>query len=551
MNKLTSIAVATSMAFAIGSVQAAETPNLRILNEFSTGWVQNFNPFIGGRQSVDMVLEPLVIFNMIDNMKPHFWLATGYSMSEDLKVLTLNLREGVKWSDGEDFTADDVVFTYTYPKDHPEIDTQGIASKVEKAVKVDDYTVELHLVGENAFAANDLIGQGLMMLPEHYWSKVENPANDTYEAMIGTGPMTELKRFTPQVYVQCTNGEYWNKDLSVECVEFPQFGNNDAALEMMAKGETDWNGIFIPDVERTFVSQAEGNKYWFPSGDGVRITMNFQTENESARRAFESVEFRKAFSLAMDRDAMMMIGAYGYVTGDNPASDLPPVQWGWRNKDADKIWSEFYQFDVKKAKQHLADGGFKDTNGNGFVENQDGETFQFKIQVPSGWTDWVNNAAIAVEGLRAAGIDASVVTPEANAYAKNWDGGNFEACFCGGSIQSSPWKFYDFTMHSRFAQGPQWWSTSMTNYVNPELDQLIETLGATIDTAKQKEIVDRIEMINAVEIPQIPLYYNGVWYSYNDTRFTGFWNAENPVAHPAPWNNNNRLLHLMDIKPRG
>ncbi len=550
MKKLTSIALATSFAFAMGGVQAAETPNLKILNEFSTGWVKNFNPFVGGRQSVDMVLEPLVIFNMLDNMKPHYWLATGYSVSDDLKVLTINLREGVKWSDGEDFNADDVVFTYTYPKDHPEIDTTGIASKVEKAVKIDDYTVELHLIGENAFAANDLLGQGLMMLPEHYWSKVDEPATDTYEAMIGTGPFTELKRFTPQVYVQCTNGNYWNKDLAVECVEFPQFASNDAALEMMSKGESDWNGIFIPDVDRLFVEKDEHNKYWFPSGDGVRITMNFQSENEPARRAYESLEFRQAFSLSMDRDAMMMIGAYGYVTGGNPASDLPPVQWGWRSAEADKVWNQYNQYDIKKAKELLAKGGFKDVTGDGFVENQDGKPFQFKIQVPSGWTDWVNNATIAAEGLRMAGINANVITPEANAYAENWDGGNFDACFCGGSIQSSPWKFYDFTMHSRFVKGSQWWSTTATNYVNADLDAAIEELAGTIDEAKQRELVNKIEMINAQEIPQIPLYYNGVWYSYNDSRFTGFWNAENPVGHPAPWNNNNRLLHLMDIKPR-
>ena len=142
--------IAAALALSITGAQA-ETPNLKILNEFTTGWVQNFNPWVGGRQSIDMAYEPLVIFNQIDNLKPHYWLAESYKMSEDLQVLTINLRKGVKWSDGEAFNADDVVFTYTYPKDHPEIDTSGITGKVERAEKVDDYTVKLHLKKANAF----------------------------------------------------------------------------------------------------------------------------------------------------------------------------------------------------------------------------------------------------------------------------------------------------------------------------------------------------------------------------------------------------------------
>ncbi|MGR5543115.1 ABC transporter substrate-binding protein, partial [Vibrio campbellii] len=81
---------------------------------------------------------------------------------------------------------------------------------------------------------------------------------------------TEIERFTPQVYIQCKNEHYWNEELALSCLEFPQYSSNDAALEMMGKGETDWNGIFVPDIERLFVNAAEGNKYWFPSGDGVR-----------------------------------------------------------------------------------------------------------------------------------------------------------------------------------------------------------------------------------------------------------------------------------------
>lgn len=214
------------------------------------------------------------------------------------------------------------------------------------------------------------------------------------------------------------------------------------------------------------------------------------------------------------------------------------------------MWQDVAKYDIEAAKTLLAEAGFKDVSGDGFVENPDGSKLNFRIQVPSGWSDWVNNTSIAVEGLRAAGINATVVTPEVNAYSSNWESANFDAQFGGGSLQSSVWKFYDFTMHSRYQKTPMWWSTASTNYVNEQVDQWIEELGQTKDETKQKEIVAKIERHMAENVIQIPLYYNGVWYTYNDSRFEGFANAEDPFIHPAPWDGMSRFVHILNIKPK-
>ncbi|WP_026972926.1 ABC transporter substrate-binding protein [Aliagarivorans marinus] len=543
------LAAAISAAMTLpATADTNDVPNLRILGEFSTGWVRNFNPWIGGRHNFSY--ETLFAFDLLDDAKVHPWLGTEYSLSDDLKVLTVKLRKGVKWSDGEPFSADDVVFTFEYPRNHPEIDNGGLTSKVAKIEKIDDLTVKIHLHEANAFAAQDIIGESTRIVPKHIWENIDNPAGEVNANPVATGPFTEVQRFTPQVYVLCKNPHYWNSDLEVECLEFPQFASNDAALEIMAKGEFDWGGIFIPDIERTFVEQSPGNHYWFPSSDGVRLTFNFETDNEGAKQAFENLNFRKAVSLAMDRDAMMMIGAYGYVNGDNPGTNLPTGQWRWRDEQADQHWAELSQYDLKSAKQLLADAGFKDTSGDGFIDNPDGSSFNIRVQVPSGWTDWVNNAAIAVEGMRLLGINATVVTPEVNAYSSNWESGNFDMQFGGGSMQSSVWKFYDYTMHSRFAKTNMWWSTTSTNYTNADLDGWIEGMSQTQDEAEQKAFAANIERYFADQVVHIPLYYNGVWYQYNDTRFTGFANADNPFVHPAPWDGMSRMVHVMNLKPR-
>ncbi|MDR9827196.1 ABC transporter substrate-binding protein [Vibrio sp. FNV 38] len=544
----TALALATTIQVQANEAVTPDIPNLKVLVDSTTSWVRNFNPWIGGRS--DFVHESLVIFSQLDSSKVHPWLATGYELSDDLKVITVDLREGVKWSDGAKFTADDVVFSYTYPTLHPEIDGAGMSTRIDKVEKINDLQVKIHLTEANAFAAEDIIGGGVKMIPKHIWEKIESPAAHVNENPVGTGPFTEITRFTPQVYVQCRNPNYWNEDLAVECLEFPQYSSNDAALEMLAKGDIDWAGIFIPDIERTFVAKHPNNKYWFPSNDGVRIAINYETKNEAAKEAFSNINFRRAMNLAMDRDAMIMIGAYGYVEGGNPASNLPKTHWSWRDDAADQTWDKIYRYDIKAAKQELVDGGFRDINGDGYVETPEGQPLTFRIQVPSGWSDWVNNTAIAVEGLRMIGINANIITPEVNSYAQNWANNDFEATMAAGSIQSSAWRFYDQTMHSRYANTGIWWSTSMHNYTSDDLDNLIETLAKTRDIDEQRAIGGQIERIYAEQAVQVPLYYNGAWYVYNDARFEGWATEENPFVHPSPFEGMDRLVHLMSLKPK-
>ena len=90
----------------------------------------NFNPYAPSpRQgTVTMIYEPLTVFNAPDGGKPTPWLAEDVSYSDDLMTLVVKLRQGVKWSDGEDFNADDVVFTANLLQEFPGLDRPGLWS---------------------------------------------------------------------------------------------------------------------------------------------------------------------------------------------------------------------------------------------------------------------------------------------------------------------------------------------------------------------------------------------------------------------------------------
>ncbi len=540
------------LSCAVADRANAAPATLTAMNQSVSGWTQNFNPFSNIIEAYrGFVYEPLVIYNGLNNEEVP-WLATDVELEDDLQTVTVKLRQGVKWSDGEDFNADDVVFTYELFKKYPETDYSGMwgdSGKLKAVEKVDDYTVRFVMKEQNAFGVSPLFVE-VWMLPEHIWSKVKDPTKRVVEKPVGTGPMTEVLRFTPQLFVMGRNPHYWQADkLKVDRMMWPQYNSNEAAYDLLMSGKIDWAHIFIPEIDKIYVDGSDTKKYWFPSRDGVRIAMNMQSKNENNRKAFNNVDFRRAFSLCMNREDMMNIGAYGYVKGNNPATGLCPSLWSWRNPEADKIWAKYYRFDIPQAKKILADAGFKDVNGDGYVENPDGTPIKFDIQVPSGWTDWVNNCQIAVEGLRKAGINADVATPEVSAYVAAWPTGDFDAQFAGNGMAPTIYKFYEMTMTKPYFNSIVWWSSNLTKDDNADRDKLIEQLKTARTRKDQQAIVDQIEMYYAENVPHIPLYYNGNWFVYNTSRFTGWPTAEDPYCDPALATFSNRLIVLMHLRP--
>ena len=533
-----------------------EPVRLTVLAQFVTSWTRNFNPYSSpiGHPIQGYGYEYLLLFNEMDGMKPIPWLAESVTLADDLQTIRIELRKGVQWSDGAPFRADDVVFTFdTYPKAHPEIDRKGFwgeNARLQSVRKTGDLSVEMVLAQKNAFAIPSLFDE-TPIVPKHIWQNIDDPVSAVMENMIATGPFTEVVQFGPQLFVMGRNPYYWQADeLKIDEMVWPQFNSNDNAYDSLKAGKIDWAFVFIPDIENVYVAGNPDNRYWFPANDGVRITLNFQTKNENNRKAFTNRNFRRAVSLAMDRKSMIEIGAYGYVEGGNPASGLPPVHWNWRNEEADAVWAQYYRYDLDAARNELAEGGFADTDGDGFVENADGSAIQFDILVPSGWTDWVNNTQIAVDGLREIGINANVSTPEAASYSAVWQPGDFDAVFAGNSIQPSVQRFYDHTMHSRYQNTNLWWASNITRYSNRELDRLIDQMALTNDAKQQQEIADQIELLYASEVIHIPLYYNGMWHLYNTARFSGWATEDDPFINPTVGNHDNKIYHLLRLRPK-
>jgi peptide/nickel transport system substrate-binding protein len=541
-------------ALALPAIAAAQAQDNRAIltavPQQLTSWVENYNPFNNTTvlpTVLDFMYEPLVVFNAMQGGEAHHRLAESFEYSQDMLSLTFTLRDGLVWSDGEPLTAADAVFSFNLVKEYPALDQRAVWPKLKGVYQVDDRTFTLDLAGVDAGLIYQIVQ--VPIVPEHIWAEVADPVTYTNPTTVGSGPLTEIDRFTPQEYIQCRNPNYWDAaTLQVDCMRMPQLANNDQVLTAAANGELDWFGSFIPDIERTYVgTDPDNHGYWFPAGSPVYFSLNLQSEDPGLNEAFNDIAFRRAFSMAMDRQAMVDIAGYGYPTVNDYPSGLGRAYHSWNNPEVEAQYGKYTEFNIESAKAELETAGYADTNGDGFLETPGGHPISFNIIVPNGWTDWVNTVQLAVEGLNEIGIDATVATPESPAWTDALIAGSYEAAINSVTTGVSPHYFLDQSLHSRHIGQSRFQSA---RFANPELDAALDAFNTTVDPDEQTAIMNEIQMLIAQDMPLINVFNNPLWYEYNTKRFTGFFNADNPVARPVVYAGvPERLLHLLRLRP--
>ena len=129
------------------------------------------------------------------------WLALDYKWNKGNKVLEMLIRDGVKWSDGEPFSAEDVAFTFNVKRKHRALDTRGSWGYLNEVVATSDTIVKfefkrIYVPGFDALATQSIVAK-------HIWNKIDDPVKYSNPNPVGTGPFTEIIR----LIVNCGNWE--------------------------------------------------------------------------------------------------------------------------------------------------------------------------------------------------------------------------------------------------------------------------------------------------------------------------------------------------------
>ncbi len=530
---------------------AEQRHELTIVADFYPTMIRNFNPYLSTnlRTTTDFIYEPLVVFNQMHGNKPVMRLAENYYLSEDLMQVTFEIREGVKWSDGKPFSAEDVVYSFDLIREKPELDPKGMDRWI-KSVRQDGNKVIFDLTEVNTNVPYEI--STIPIVPKHIWKDIEKPELFTNENPVGSGPFTEIDTFTPQLYVQCRNPNYWDNDnLEVDCLRVPQIANNDQLLSKIIKSELDWTGAFIPDIDITYAARSPHHKYWYPAASPQAFVLNFKSPHPGNNEAINNIDFRRAFSMSIDRQKIINIAFYGNGVVNDYASGLGKVFEFWADPEIYNKHKGYNTYSVVNAKAMLKDAGFVDVDGDGFVETPTGKKIELELQSPTGWTDFNNAVQLGVEQLQAVGIKAKARTADFAVYNQAMLSGTYDVAYTNYFNGADPYRYWSTGYHSRFQEGESMPRYAMHFFKNAELDRLLDTFYKTDKQDEQKLIAHQIQKIIAENQVTVPVMSGVDVYQFNESRFTGWWNEGNPKGRPSSWAGvPERLLHVLDLKPR-
>lgn len=530
------------------AMQANEKGYLTCNNEQQATYIQNFNPLGPAGGSVRWlaqfgIYEQLFVFNTIKN-EPQPWLATSWGFNEDNTVLTVKLREGVQWNDGEDFTADDVVFTWKLVQGNESLAGNGARTAlryVDDIVKVDDYTVQFLYHTVNTISVYEVGGQ--VIVPEHIWKDVEDPVTFANEEPVGTGPWM-LDRFESQIYELKANPNYWQEGRPyIAGLRMPAFPSNDSIHLAWLNGEIDWGGNFIPDIEAVYVAKdPEHFGYFFPS-TGATVALYMNTEVAP----FDDPNVRKAVSMAIDREQICDIAMYGYT---HPADTTGLSDAFESIKDAEAASAGWTDYNVEEANRLLDEAGLE-WDGDWRV-GPDGNPLSFELNVVSGWSDWVQSCELMAGHLREVGIEAILTPYDYTPWLERLNEGNFTMTIGWGFQGPTPLNHFRALMSSEsyYPIGDNRAGENWIRFKDDEIDRLIGEVVATPDVEEQNALFVEMQKRFAELAPCAPLFPGPAWGEYNTMRFEGFPNEDDPYSELSPWEQELAII-LTTVYPAG
>ncbi len=528
-----SVALAANAQTSAKHASSTVQPLVMLPSPYGT-FPDNFNPYSSSANpgTIGLIYQPLFYQ---DNVSGHTFplLGTSYTWSNNNKTLTVDLRKGVKWTDGVPFTSKDVVFSFDMIKKYPTADINGVWTQLSGVKASGNYKVVFNFKQANVPFAYYVLSTTIV--PQHIWSKVGDPTKVTNTNPVGTGPYVLLS-FNSQVYKFMSNLQYWGGVPVVRSVEYPAFTSNTSADLALAKGQATWGGLFIPGIQSVYSSKNPNNHYWFPPNNVVMLYTNLQDP------LLKNLVVRKAISMAIDRQKIYMEGEYGYEPVASPTGLILPNNKAWLNPKLPKADQQF-TYNPSAAMKLLKSAGFKQNSQGIFVSPQ-GKPLNFTLQVVSGWTDWDADAALIAQDLKSIGINVTVQEEQYGAYYSNIGNPkkNYQLAISWTNSGPTPYYLYENMLNPKG-------NFNVEQLNNSKITGLLDKYSTTSNLATQKQYIYQIQQYVAEQLPSIPLVYGATWYEYNDAQYTGWPTPSNPYINPAPYTNVAQAIVLTHLRP--
>lgn len=419
----------------LNTAWAYEVPPKTHFNTFATGTLN----FPGG-MFVDLMTSPLALYQWSNNtFVPQ--LATEWKVDDKAQTITVKLRQGVKWSDGTDFKAQDVGVYMTIGK----AKNYAIFRYVDKFTIKSDYEVEYHMSNPAPIA----LRYALRLNPQPYsvYGKYVKQLDDLFAAGKAYNSdevkkvVTELDAFRPETYVASgpfimdvksineakvtltKRADAWNAGTVKIDKIVVNNGETAAATPLVLDKKIDYvTHAFPPATEAQFTAMGL-RIIRFPYYTGPAIFFNYG--HATYGQLFSKVEFRQGLAYLIDRTAAGTVAlgksGIGVKKMAGIADNMIPA---YVTSDVQAKLNE-YKLDAKKAEEMFTKAGLK-KGADGQWADASGKKIEFELYVPSDFADWAAAADNVAQQLTAAGFKTAVRGPAWSQYTTDMNDGKFQ-----------------------------------------------------------------------------------------------------------------------------
>lgn len=500
--------LATGIALALATVSMAQANTLRWASSGDSltldPHAQNEGPT---HTLAHQMYEPLLHRDMAGTIIPA--LATSWEVTEDPTVWRFSLREGVKFHNGAEFTADDVVFSISRAQT-PTSAMKELLNSVVEIRKVDDYTVDMVTEGPNPLLPSNLTNLFIMDEDWTTTNGAEQPQdianggdNFAVRNVNGTGAFTLRSRVIDEKTELAANAEYWGKDdfpLEVSEIIYTPIQSAATRVAALLSGEVDFiQDVPVQDIERVDGSESlkVGNA---PQNRTIFFGMNMgaddlENDDVDGKNPLSDVRVREAMNMAINRAAIQRVVMRGQ--SEPTGVIMPPFVDGW-TEELDAL----PEGDMDAAKQLMADAGYSDG-------------FTITLNCPN--DRYVNDEAICQAAVGMFAQIGITVNLDAKPKAQHFpliQNKTTDFYMLGWGVPTFDSEYiFNFLVHTSTDDRGSW---NNTGYSNPEVDAMIVSLGSETDLEKRAESVAAIWNEVQSETIYLPIHHQILNWGMND-----------------------------------
>jgi peptide/nickel transport system substrate-binding protein len=478
-----------------------------------------------------------------DPLKDRFvpWLATDGTWTSKT-TFAMTIRRGVKWSDGRTLTPSDVKYSFDLAKiaTHPQRPLWQDTGL--KNIRVSGNKVIFAFAGTPGYQQFDFYRFNVAIVPQHVfksYSKTQistgnlsNPKN-----IVGTGPYLYQSgaSSSSQTVVWKKNPNWWATKalrLNVAPTYIVDIHNasNAAALANLLAGNIDLFNNFAPKnaIKRgykTYYSKA-------PYHLGANTTWLFPN---TTKKPLDDKQFRRALAFSINMNQILDKAYQGLVNKASPTG-LLPIWNKWVDKKVVKQLG--FSYNRAKAKSMLAAAGYRDRNGDGFVENKDGSEIDLQIICPNGWSDWMTAIQVIADSAKAVGIKVTPAFPEYGTLVDDRGHARYDLVLANDrQFSNTPWTYYQYIFQLPILENQT--TVNYERYANRTAWNLTRGLDKipSGNTKAYQAQMSKLQRVFLQDLPAIPLWYNGMWAMFNTKYWTNWPSAEGAQYTPASWRN--------------